>query len=316
MEFRDSFGRTIDYIRISVTDRCNLRCIYCMPREVPKCSKPSEVLDRDGIIGILRIARKYGLRKVRFTGGEPLLRQDIAEIVGAVKDLGVEDISLTTNGLLLPQMAGRLKEAGLDRVNISMDSMDPERYGRITGGGSLETVLRAIDEAGNAGLAPVKINVIPIRGVNEDEISSFAALTVEKPYHIRFIELMPVGNETFSGERRITASQVLEHISAAGKTVPLGRTGSATNYRLEGAKGTIGLISPVSNHFCDSCNRLRVTARGTIKPCLFSDQEIDLNKASSGEEKEKMILQAVRQKPKGSLLKKRVPLDAMSQVGG
>ena len=221
MEFRDSFGRTIDYIRISVTDRCNLRCIYCMPREVPKCSKPSEVLDRDGIIGILRIARKYGLRKVRFTGGEPLLRQDIAEIVGAVKDLGVEDISLTTNGLLLPQMAGRLKEAGLDRVNISMDSMDPERYGRITGGGSLETVLRAIDEAGNAGLAPVKINVIPIRGVNEDEISSFAALTVEKPYHIRFIELMPVGNETFSGERRITASQVLEHISAAGKTVPI-----------------------------------------------------------------------------------------------
>ncbi len=323
MELRDTFNRKIDYIRVSVTDRCNLRCMYCMPPSgPPRCLKPSRILKTEKLLQFLEVARKYGLKKVRITGGEPLLRKDITEIVRAIRDIGVEDLSLTTNGQLLPLFAGRLRAAGLDRVNVSMDSLRPERYREITGGGDLQNVLRAIELAEAAGLAPVKINMIPIRGVNDDEVLEFAALTLKKDWHVRFIELMPVGKKPAArgasslDGRRVTADELKAAIRAAGELFPMGRSGSSANFRLAGGRGVIGFISPMSDHFCDSCNRLRITAAGRIRPCLFSGCEVDIGAASSEKEMEQLLLYSVRSKEKGSLLQKGVPCGAMSQVGG
>ena len=320
MELRDTFDRKIDYIRVSVTDRCNLRCIYCMPAgSPPRCVKPSRVLKTEKLLAFLKIAKKYGLRKIRLTGGEPLLRKDIVRLVRSIKEIGVEDVSLTSNGQLLPFFITDLKEAGLDRVNISMDSLRPERYKSITGGGRLREVWRAISLADKAGLAPVKINMVPIRGVNDDEIVEFARLTLERDWHVRFIELMPVGCEKFDG-RRVTAERarasILNSNFKTGGLVFLGRNGSSANYKLAGGKGVLGFISPMSEHFCDSCNRLRITAAGKIKPCLFSDYEADINAAADESELERLLLLSVSSKAKGSLLKKVVPCEAMSQVGG
>ncbi len=319
MELRDTFNRKIDYIRVSVTDRCNLRCMYCVPASPPPCLKPSRILKTEKLLQFLRIARGHGLKKVRLTGGEPLLRKDITGLVRAIREIGVEDLSLTTNGQLLPLFAKRLKEAGLDRINISLDSMRPERYRQITGGGNLQNVYRAIEQAEGAGLTPVKINMIPIRGVNDDEVAEFAALSLKRRWHIRFIELMPVGREfdssLFDG-RRVTADEARAAIRTTGELIPIGRSGSSANYRLAGGAGTIGFISPMSYHFCDSCNRLRITAAGRIRPCLFSDYEADISAASGEGDMERLLLTSVLSKAKGSLLQKSIPCDAMSQVGG
>ncbi|MDA8387315.1 MAG: GTP 3',8-cyclase MoaA [Nitrospiraceae bacterium] len=327
MELRDTFDRRIDYIRVSVTDRCNLRCVYCVPDGAPpRCLKPSPPLAAEKLIAFLKVAKRYGLRKVRLTGGEPLLRKDITRIVRAIKDIGVEDLGLTTNGQLLPLFARRLKRAGLDRVNISLDSLRPERYRRITGGGCLRNVYRAIESACGAGLAPVKVNVVLIRGINDDEIGEFAAIALERDWHIRFIELMPVRGKPMPAGRgfssldgmRVTADEAKKSIcDAVGRLVPIGRSGSSDNYRFwAGGAGVIGFISPMSHHFCDSCNRLRITAAGKIRPCLFSDCELDLNAVSNENEMERLLLASVRGKAKGSLLKKAVPCEAMSLIGG
>ena len=317
MELRDSFGRKIDYIRLSVTDSCNLRCIYCNPGNASMCSlNPGKMPKFEKITRFLRVARKYGLKKVRLTGGEPLLRKDIVHLVREIKAIGIEDLSLTTNGLLLPFFATELKVAGLDRVNISLDSLNPDRYGSITGGGSLGDALRAIREAEKVFWpAPVKINMVPIKGVNGDEIRGFAQMTLENLFHVRFIELMPVGGSAFE-EMRITSGEAKDAISSMGGLLPLGRSGSSDNYALPGAKGVIGFISPMSGHLCDSCNRLRITSAGKIRPCLFSDHEQDLNTASTEDEMERLLLISVLSKEKGSLLKRAVQFDTMQQVGG
>jgi cyclic pyranopterin phosphate synthase len=313
---RDSFGRTIDYLRISVTGRCNLRCIYCMPYGLPTCAGPLRSLPLPLIASFVRAALRHGLKKVRLTGGEPLVRDDIVKVVETLKDLGVEDLSLTTNGLLMGGMAGKLKAAGLDRVNVSLDSMQPGRYSFITGGGSVQGVFEAISLARQAGLHPLKLNMIPIRGLNEDEVVSFAALTRTEEVHVRFIELMPLGNGSWSESRRICSVEVIDRIGAAlGQLDLVGQEGSSRNYRLPGARGLVGFISPMSSHFCGSCNRLRITAGGRLRSCLFSPQEMDLTAARSDEEMEKMLIDSIRNKPERRF-SRSLPYEAMSQIGG
>jgi cyclic pyranopterin phosphate synthase len=313
---RDSFGRTIDYLRISVTDRCNLRCIYCMPHGLPTCADVGRSLSLPLITSLVEAALRHGLRKVRLTGGEPLLRDDIVEVIRTLKAVGVGDLSLTTNGLLLGKLAERLKAAGLDRVNVSLDTMHPGRYRFITGGGSVEGVFEAISLSRQAGLCPVKLNMIPIRSLNDDEIVSFAALTCSEELHVRFIELMPLGNGSWSERRRISSGDVIGRIRRAlGQIEFVGQEGSSRNYRIPGARGLLGFISPMSNHFCGSCNRLRITAGGKLRNCLFSPEEMDLRTARSDDDIEKMLLDSVKSKPErkfsGSL-----PYQAMSQIGG
>lgn len=312
----DPLNRRIDYIRVSVTGSCNLRCVYCMP-EGPSCSAGPEMLSREQILRFLKIALRHGLKKVRLTGGEPLLRSDILEVVAGLKEMGVEDISLTTNGLLLPGLAARLAAAGLGRVNISLDSFDPARYREITRGGDIGAVFRAIREAERVHLSPLKINMVPIRGLNENEIGAFASYTIDNPHHVRFIELMPLKHGLWSEEHRVPSGEVLKRILELDRgLVPMGQQGSARNYRLEGASGLIGLISPMSSHFCASCNRLRLTARGTLRGCLFSGKEIDIKQAGSEEELEELLLLAVRTKPAQRNPGGRIPAESMSQLGG
>jgi cyclic pyranopterin phosphate synthase len=286
--------------------------------------EPSEIMTSEEITRFVRVSLRHGLRKVRITGGEPLLRGDIAPLVSSVKALGVRDLSMTTNGMLLGGLAACLKKAGLDRVNISLDTLDAGRFRSITRGGEISRVWESIKEARRVGLRPVKINVVPIRGINDDEVAAFAALTLERDCHIRFIELMPV-----LPHRRLRRYSYLSKEELMKKIAPLGRLsrlpfrggGPSRNYRLEGARGIIGFISPMSNHFCNSCNRLRLTASGSIRPCLFSEREFDIKTpmraGASDEALEALFLSAVEAKPAGHSLHSRPPaLASMSKIGG
>jgi cyclic pyranopterin phosphate synthase len=322
---RDSFNREIDYMRVSVTDRCNLSCIYCMPGKRQRSFRAGDMLTTDEITRLARVAKRFGVRKIRLTGGEPLVRADILSIVSGVKDAGVQDLSLTTNGLLLSEMAGPLGEVGLDRLNVSLDTMDPARYRRITDGGSLDRVLEGIEEAERAGLSPVKINMVPIRGVNEDEIADFARLTLDKPHHIRFIEFMPSGREKLWDEGKcVRSSEVRERVSVLGplEKLPFRGKGPSRNYRIKGAEGILGFISPLSHTFCYCCNRLRVNAVGKIRPCHFSKTEIDIRtpmrSGADDGELARLLTLAIEVKPEGNYLRNPsdVSLKSMSSIGG
>ncbi|MDH4164259.1 MAG: GTP 3',8-cyclase MoaA [Nitrospirota bacterium] len=319
--------RRIDYLRISVTDRCNLKCVYCMPAAGVNCMEKHEVLSTTEIVRFVQIAYRYGLRKVRITGGEPLVRGDILSLIRALKqDVGIRDLSITTNGLLLEGMAEQLKHAGLDRVNVSLDTMDPERYRNITRGGALDTVWRGIEAAVEAGLAPLKINMVPLRGINDDEVRDFARLTYERDFHIRFIEFMPTGGNAWRRTDCVTSGEVRAQVASLGRLTPLlfRGGGPSRNYRLSGARGVIGFISPVSDHFCGSCNRLRLSADGKLRPCLFSDQIIDvrphLRRRSADRDLADLIEQAVRSKPAGHFIERlgttAPSLVSLSQIGG
>ncbi len=325
MSLSDRYYRVIDYMRVSVTDRCNLRCLYCMPRD----SDPvvyKEILSYEEIARIISVAADLGVRKIRLTGGEPLARKNIQYLIKRLADMeGIEDISLTTNGLLLKRYAEELKEAGLSRVNVSLDSMRPERYREITGGGSLEQVREGIEKAYAAGLRPVKINVVVIRGVNDDEVEDFARLTLTTPYHVRFIEFMPGSNNLWTRERCIPVEEIKERIEtiAPVTAVKQRRYGPARYYRFAGAEGVLGFISAVSHHFCSDCNRLRLTADGTIRPCLFSGTAIDLKSAislgASDKEIERLLRLSVAVKPEGHKINQGVCGDfiqSMSKIGG
>jgi cyclic pyranopterin phosphate synthase len=276
---------------------------------------------------IVRAAVSLGVRKVRLTGGEPLLRPDIVDMVSALSDAGVRDLSLTTNGLRLTELARPLREAGLRRLNISLDSMDPDRYSRITGGGDLHRALEGIASAETAGLDPVKINMVPMRGMNDDEIPLFASMTLKRPVHIRFIEYMPSGRKgQWERSKCVTSDEALSMVEAS--VGPLIKRqfkgkGPSRNYHFKGAPGIVGFISALSHSFCYSCNRLRVTSRGRVRPCLFSNTEIDLlgpirNGAAHGEIV-RLLKMAVATKPEGNYLVDR-PEDAsigpMSEIGG
>jgi cyclic pyranopterin phosphate synthase len=320
----DSFGRSINYLRISVTDRCNLRCIYCMPPEgVPQISH-SEILSYEEIRAVVQAAAELGINRVRLTGGEPLVRADFPELVKMLSRIeGIRELSLTTNGTVLKKYALELKQAGLSRVNVSLDTLKPDEFRYITRLGELKGVLEGIEAAKKASFDPVKINTVVMRGINDDEILDFARMTCEEGWHVRFIELMP-----FKGVAEFVPSNELrQHISLLGKLEPcasITSNGPAMYYRLAGAKGTIGFISPLTEtSFCSRCNRMRLTPDGKLRPCLLGEDEIDLktplrNNASL-EELKSLILKAVASKPEHHHLgggNVRLVNRKMSQIGG
>jgi len=323
----DNYDRQIDYLRISITDKCNLRCVYCMPEKGIKPFKQSEVLTDDEIVRFVRIARNYGVRKVRITGGEPLMRKNITHLISSIKETGIHELGLTTNGIKLSEHAAELKKAGLDRVNISLDTLDPQKYREITKQGDISLVLASIKEAEKQGLAPVKINMVPIRGINDDEILSFAKLTFENDFHIRFIEFMPAScNGMWKKDKCISSADVLKKITALGEIEEYAFRGKgpSRNYRIKGAKGVIGVISPISDHFCGDCNRLRLTADGKIRPCLFSKKKIDIKtpmrKGATDQEIEDLLRKAIAIKPQKHELNENRSTEnlikTMSKIGG
>ncbi len=275
---RDDFGREINYLRISVTDRCNLRCRYCMPEAgyadiIPR----EEILSFEEIVRVAEAAAKLGIRKIRLTGGEPLVRHNVVDLISKIHEIeGIEEIGITTNGILLPEMAEDLKKAGVTRVNISIDTMDPEKYKRITRGGDLNRVLAGIEAAKKAGLTPVKLNVVALGGFNEDEFGDFIELTRRENYIIRFIELMPIGHADVGDSYGFISNQ--EILSRFPELVPVEneKFSVSDDYRLPNGKGKVGFISALSHHFCASCNKIRLTSDGKIKPCLHSNEEIDM----------------------------------------
>ncbi|MEW6162590.1 MAG: GTP 3',8-cyclase MoaA [Nitrospirota bacterium] len=304
---KDNYQRTINYLRVSITDRCNLRCIYCMPSEGLIPIEHKEILRYEEIVRIVRIAAGIGVRKVRITGGEPLVRKNATYLIASIRNIGgIEDLSLTTNGVLLEQYAKGLAEAGLERVNISLDSLRPDRYKEITRGGDINSVLRGIEAAEEAGLRPIKINMVPIRGLNNDEIGEFAKMTLKVPYQVRFIEFMPFGIEDmWRPEKFISTDEIKSIAERIGPLTPvkLRKSGPARYFRFDGASGVVGFISPLSNHFCGECNRLRLTADGKLRPCLFSETEIDLKPALRGgapdDEIRRLIKLSIEVKPEG-----------------
>jgi cyclic pyranopterin phosphate synthase len=320
----DSFQRPIDYLRVSVTDRCNLRCTYCMPAEGIALMAHEDILSYEEIRAVALAAAELGIKKIRITGGEPLVRTGLPELIGMLAQIeSIDDISLTTNGLLLGQYAAALKAAGLRRVNISLDTLKPDRFTQITRGGNLDDVLRGIATARSADLNPIKINVVVIPGVNDDELLDFAAKTIGDGWHVRFIEHMPFGEEA-SASSFIPLAEMQRRLSALGKLEPCSFKGNgpAKYFRLPRAEGTIGFITPVSEHFCFHCNRLRLTADGKLRPCLLSEGELDLKQALrsgvSTSELKKLIKKAAISKPRQHhLARGRVPQDrSFSQVGG
>lgn len=290
---KDQFDREITYLRVSVTDLCNLRCRYCMPDGV--CQKRHEdILSFEEITEIVAAAAELGVRKVRVTGGEPLVRKGCVDLVRMIAAIpGVEEVDMTTNGVLLARDAAALKAAGLRRVNISLDSLDPEKYAYITGGGSLQDAIAGIKAAFDVGLTPVKINTVLIGGFNDDEIPAFVELTRSYPVELRFIELMPMGGQ-FGKDAYVPGGRVLEAVPALSPIPQDG--GVAQLYQLTDGKGRVGLISPLSRHFCGTCNRLRLTSEGHLKPCLHSNQEI-LVRGKHGKELLDTLKEAILNKP-------------------
>ncbi len=274
----DNIGRKINYLRISVTDLCNLRCRYCMPEE-GLCKKEHEdILRIEEIEKIVRESAKIGINKVRITGGEPLIRKGIIELVEKISRIQeIKDIAMTTNGILLKKYANDLKNAGLNRVNISIDTLDKEKYKKITRGGKIEDVLEGVEEAKRVGLVPIKLNTVLIGGFNDHEISDFVNLTKNENIDVRFIELMPLGQaSTWAKENFIPNTTVLDRFPELMGLCKDDKGSPAKYYKLPNGKGRIGLINPISSHFCSSCNRIRITADGKIKPCLHSNYEINI----------------------------------------
>jgi cyclic pyranopterin phosphate synthase len=332
MAHLDAYNRPISYLRISITDRCNLRCIYCMPEKGVTWRPHTEVLRYEEIETIVQAAADLGVSKVRLTGGEPLVRLGVVDLVRMIARIdGIDDLAMTTNGVLLARYAKDLAEAGLQRVNISLDTLDPERFQRITRRGQLRDVLDGIEAARDAGLSPIKINTVVIRGLNDDEVLDLAAETLEADWwNIRFIELMPVGNGELMSEeweaKTVTAREIRHRIESALGPLQAARmrigSGPARYYRLPEGKGTVGFITPISEHFCYKCNRLRLTADGQLRPCLLSDQEINLRtplrEGADAEEIKKLIVQGINCKPMRHHLDKHLqPRNrTMSEIGG
>jgi len=278
---KDSIGRNINYLRLSVTDRCNLRCGYCMPEEGVTPLRHEEVLSYEELLCVATAAVSLGISKIRVTGGEPLVRRGLVDFISRLSALpGQPEIVLTTNGILLAELAPALKSAGLSRINISLDTLRADRFLAITRREGLSQVLAGIAAAENTGLTPIKINMVPLAGVNDDEIADFARLTLEHPWEIRFIEYMPVSSGlAYPPERRVPAPSIRAELDRVGPLLPIDRdldNGPAQLFRYPDSLGQIGLIPAVSSHFCGDCNRLRITADGRVRPCLFGDQEVDL----------------------------------------
>ena len=280
----DKFGRVHDYLRISLTDRCNLRCVYCMPAEGMQFLPNDKHLTFDEIEEVVRVAAGLGVKRLRLTGGEPLVRQNVEELVARLSAIpGIEDIALTTNGIFLAPKAEALKQAGITRINLSLDSMKQERFAQITRGGDVRKVLAGLDAAFRVSFHPIKLNVVLMKGFNDDEVDDFLRMTLDRDITVRFIEYMPIGHDDDGWrDRYISLDYVKERCHALGlapeATDAVYGNGPAEYFRLPGAKGAVGLIHPVSDHFCENCNRLRLTADGNIKPCLFWEDEFNVRK--------------------------------------
>ncbi len=321
----DKLGRRIDYLRISVTDRCNLRCLYCMPAEgVPSISH-GEILSYEEIIHFVHVGAQLGIRRLRLTGGEPLVRGGLTDLIRGLKAIpGIEELSLTSNGTLLAAQAGKLKAAGLDRINISLDTLDKEKYAAITRCDCLGDAWAGIEAALEAGLAPVKINTVALRGINGDELADIAALTLKYPLHVRFIEVMPLGDDVdWACRHLLPLTEVKTRVETVGKLVPATVTGSgpAQVYRFAGGLGTVGFIAALSHNFCQHCNRLRLTADGKLKPCLASDLEVDvkgpLRSGADEEELQALYRRALALKPSRHRLEQyQEHQRLMNQIGG
>jgi cyclic pyranopterin phosphate synthase len=303
----DPHGRTIDYLRISITDRCNLDCLYCAPLGGRKRLSHAEILSYEEILRITNAAVNSGISKIRITGGEPLQRKGMVRLCRMLADIdGIESLAMTTNGILLKEFAAPLFEAGVRRVNISLDTLKPERFKNITGKDLLYQVLEGIKAAEKVGLNPIKINTVVMRGINDDEIEDLAGLTLDKPYHVRFIELMPTPGYTKEKHHAlfVPISEMIDRINMMEKLRLIDKDpsfGPAMLYSFPGAPGKVGFIAPLSRHFCETCNRLRLTADGKLRTCLFSEKEIDikgfLRKGASMQALSDLIKHAARSKP-------------------
>ena len=323
----DSFQRPINYLRISVTDRCNLRCAYCMPAGGIHWMSHQDILTYEEIYTVVRAAAELGISKIRLTGGEPLVRLGLPKLVEMLRRIDpIDDISLTTNGTLLSRYAAELKQAGLKRVNISLDTLKPDRFKVITRSGyELSDVLAGIDAGRSAGLHPVKINMVVMAGINGDEVLDFANKTINEEWNVRFIEFMPTAGVSNADLHFVSVGDIKGQLEPLGELEPcLPRVGNgpARYFRFHNGRGSVGFISPVSEHFCFHCNRLRLTADGRLRPCLLSDEEIDLRqplrRGISLAELKGLIETAATKKPlRHQLAEGHVPVDRpMTQVGG
>ena len=325
---QDSFGRRIEYLRISVTDKCNLRCVYCMPEAGLPWLKHDEILRYEEIAQIVGIMANLGLRRLRLTGGEPLVRRDLASLVGMLAAIdGIEDIALSTNAVLLAEHAAELRAAGVNRVNISLDSLREDRVDALARrAGSFHRILAGIAAAERVGFEPLKLNVVVMRGRNDDEIEDFARVTQHRPWHVRFIEVMPVADNLDISEREyMPALEMVQRLERMARLEPVRGpqgNGPATYYQFAGAPGTIGVITPMSHNYCDRCNRMRLTADGHLRPCLFGDIQTNLRDAlRRADPLEPLIAHTLAVKPERHFLiqgsaRGSGGLRALSQVGG
>lgn len=319
---KDTLGRNINYLRISVTDRCNLRCMYCMPEDGICKKEHDDILSLEEIYEAVKACSALGISKVRITGGEPLVRKGLTDLISGISALdGIKEIALTTNGILLEQYASELKAAGLNRVNVSLDTLNEEKYSYITRGGKLKDVLRGIKIAEDVGLQPVKLNTVLIGGFNDDEIEDFAAFTANRAVDVRFIELMPIGQAGHWAKKHfISNGTVLERVKELEPVPGDDPSSPAKYYKLPGALGKIGLINPISHAFCGSCNRIRLTADGKFKPCLHSEEEIDVKAAIRNKQNlQDIIIESINRKPvqHGLNLKGSKPIERdMYRIGG
>jgi len=303
----DHYDRKITYLRVSVTDRCNLRCVYCHPVKDLKLLKHADILTYEEILTIVQAGTRVGIRKLRLTGGEPLVRRNFVHLVSSLCRLPeIEEVCITTNGVFLKKRAQEIFDAGVRRINVSLDTLNPLKYTRITGRPLFQEVWEGIETAQEVGFSPIKLNVVAIKGFNDDELLRLARLSVEKPYHVRFIEYMPIGPDSrWRPEKYISSDEIKLKLQSFGKLLEVPRSdgdGPAERYRFESALGEIGFISPLSHHFCPSCNRLRLLANGKLRPCLFADDEVDvkstLRNGCTLEDLKTLFLKAIAKKPK------------------
>ncbi len=326
-ELVDREKRHLNYLRISITDRCNLRCLYCAPDgRIPKLDH-QEILRQEEILRLVHIGIRLGIRKVRITGGEPLVRRGAIELMTSLVGIGnLENVSLTTNGVLLEANAGRIFDAGIRRINISLDTLNRKKYALICGYDHFERVWAGIQRAHEIGFAPIKINAVAMRGINDDEILDLARLSLKYPFHIRFIEYMPIGNSRSSFQDQILTSEIQERIAALGDLIPLDKKrndGPARRYRIAGAPGEVGFISTMSHPFCNCCNRLRLTADGKLRACLLSDQHISVKDALRSGNSDERIIHCFRMAVKQKAARHQLSLtdgpavkDPMMSIGG
>jgi cyclic pyranopterin phosphate synthase len=324
----DLFSRSISYLRVSLTDQCNLRCIYCTPRDIGEKLPCGELLSYEELLRVIGLAVELGIRKVRLTGGEPLMRKNVISFIRRLAAIpGLDDIRLTTNGVMLTKCAADLFDAGIRKLNISLDTLKKERFVQITGADLFGQVWQGINLVQAMGFSPVKINIVALRGINDDELVDFARLSLTHSLQVRFIEFMPIGDVTIWGkERYISAEEIKERISVLGelRAVQTARMdGPARIYRFRQAKGSVGFISPISHKFCNQCNRLRLTSEGRLRSCLLFDQETDLKKilrsGGSDDDVKRALVQTILDKPKSHTLFEKEGFNChgqMSRIGG